>query len=277
MVSIQIMNIAYMAKNLKLIERNREWLNSPLPIQAKLAYYPSLLAGYLRLFTLHRRVVKYLKRPFLYDNPATPLNLQNYPYELGIKILGNMSVRPRSVLDVGANIGQFACTLAYFVPDCEIDCLEPNPTILVTLRTNLPAHARIYGWALGAKRGAETMYFEPNRSCVGSFLKNNAGTPGRLEEVSVHITDDASQITGRAVYDLVKIDVEGFELDAVKALKNIKTKYLYIEVSGGGRDKPYTDAQLYEQISKILGDFNVVYSNGISSLNATYELLLEFV
>src|SRR5262249_22257451 len=124
----------------------------------------------------------------------------------------------------------------------------------------------------------ETMYFEPNRSGVGSFLKNNAGTPGRLETVSVLMRENAAKITRRYVYDLIKVDVEGFESDALRALKDIKTKYLYIEVSGGGRDKLFTDAQLYAEILETLGDFNVVYGSGVSSAsNATYELLLEFV
>jgi FkbM family methyltransferase len=271
-------NLAYIAKNLKLVERNREWWASPLTTWDKIGYYPSLVMAYVRLFARNRKGVRYLWRAFYYDNPATPLNLQNYPYELGIKILGNMNVVPRKALDVGANIGQFACTLAYLVPRCEIDCLEPNPNLFTTLNKNLPETARIFGWALGPERGEEKMYFEPNRSGVGSFLKNNAGTPGRIEEVTVQVEDDAARVTGCVVYDLVKVDVEGFELDAVRALKNIKTKYLYMEVSGGGRDKRYTDAQLYSEVSKVLGDFCVVYSSGVSSAdNPTYELLLEFV
>jgi FkbM family methyltransferase len=274
---VKVMNLGYLAKNLKLVERNREWWASPLSLWDKVGYYPSIFMAYVRLFAAHRKSVRYLRKAFYYDNPATPLNLQNYPYELGIKILGNMNLAPRKILDVGANIGQFACTLAYFVPDCEIDCLEPNPTLLATLKNNLPENVRIFGWALGPKRGTETMYFEPNRSGVGSFLKKNAGTQGHLEKVVVPVEDDAARITKCHDYDLIKVDVEGFEFDAVKALKNMKAKYLYVEVSGGGRDKPFTDARLYSEIAKTLGDFNVIYSNGISPTNATYELLLEFV
>ncbi len=61
-----------------LVERNREWLSSDIEWKYKWRYYPALVGAYTRLLSKRRRV-KYLGKRFYFDNPATPLNLQNLP------------------------------------------------------------------------------------------------------------------------------------------------------------------------------------------------------
>ncbi|MGR7001530.1 hypothetical protein ACU686_31535 [Yinghuangia aomiensis] len=58
--------------------------------------------------------MRYLDRPFAYDTMTTPLALQSCPREVGTDVLGNLrpGFRPRSVLDVGGHLGQFAGDLA---------------------------------------------------------------------------------------------------------------------------------------------------------------------
>jgi FkbM family methyltransferase len=271
------MKVRHVLKNLKLLERNREWLSAPLPITEKIRYYPSVLSSYIVLFSSKNKRVRYLGKSFLFDNPATPLNLQNYPYEVGTKLLGHMRSRPETVLDIGANIGQFSSTLSYLVPDAVIDSFEPNPVIYEILRKNAGPQIRTFNFALGQNKAVAPFYFEPNRSGIGSFFKENAGASNGVEKIEVKVENDVANVTKRNRYDLIKIDVEGFEYEVLHALKGVKTKALYIEVSGNGRSRSYTDAQLYEKIREVLGDYNLIYASGQNAASPTYEMLLTFL
>jgi FkbM family methyltransferase len=272
------LKLGYLLRNLHLIERNREWLSAPVPASVKLGFYPRLAMSYAALLGRGRRRIGYLGRPFVYDNPATPLNLQIYPYEVGVKLLRRMPERPATVLDVGANIGQFSRTLAYLLPEAAIDSFEPNPAIFAILEQNTAGtKIRAFNQALGPEAGSATFYYEPNRSGIGSFIKANAGNQGNVREIGVQISDSVAAVTGRDQYDLVKIDVEGFEHEVLASLRDVKARYLFLEASGKGRSRNYTDAQLYDTIRATLGDFDVLFSSGFDDKSITYELLLKFV
>jgi FkbM family methyltransferase len=243
------MKLAYLLQNLDLVGRNRDWLSAPVPTSIKLGFYPRLALSYAALLGYGHRRIGYLGRPFLYDNPATPLNLQVYPYEVGVKVLGRIPERPATVLDIGANIGQFARTLAYLLPDATIDSFELNPAIFAMLQQNTAGtNIRPFNQALGPLPGTATFYYEPNRSGVGSFIRANAGNQANIREIGVSIADSVAAVTGRNTYDLVKIDVERFEHEVLTTLRDIKAKYLFIEASGQGRARNYSDAQLYNTI-----------------------------
>jgi FkbM family methyltransferase len=270
------MKVGHVLRNLKLVERNREWLSAPVPLPLKVGYYGEVARSTARTLLGRPREITYLGRRFVYDNPATPLNLQTYPHEVADRILGAMDVEPARILDVGANLGQFACTASYFLPGAEIDSLEPNPEVFALLSANATAQMRVFNVALATGDGPETFYYEPGRSGIGSFLRENAGEQDHVREVQVAVARDASLVTGHQRYDLVKIDVEGFEREAIEALGSISTQYLAIEVSGRGRARNYSDAQLFAAITGALGDFDVVRASGVAPSAPTYELLLRF-
>jgi FkbM family methyltransferase len=271
------MKVSYALRNLKLIERNREWLAAPTSLTSKLAYYPAIAASYLRLGVRHSKSIKYLGSAFHYDNPATPLNLQNYPYEVGNKLLSHMASQPRYVLDVGANLGQFSTTLTHLCPETRVDAFEPNPNVYGILKQNANDRIQCFNYALGPTKADSEFFYEPNRSGIGSFFKENAGSEDRIEKITVHVLDDPAEVTKRHEYDLVKIDVEGFELEVLGALKGIQTKYLYIEVSGSGRRRSYSDSEISDAIRGTFGSFDIIYSSGVAAGTSTYELLLRIV
>jgi FkbM family methyltransferase len=269
-------NLKAALNNLKLIERNREWLASPLPAGDKARFYPAIVTSMLRQAFGGSKMVTYLGHEFVFDNPATPLNLQIYPYEVGSRILPHLDSDPQKVLDLGANLGQFACTLAHFFPDAQIDSFEPNPEIFQLLERNAHGGIRTFNCAVGPVAGTAPFFFEPGRSGIGSFIRDNAGDPARLRMIEVPVASDIASLTGNARYDLVKIDVEGFELDVLGALDGVCTSYLFIEVSGAGRARRYSDAELLDSVRSVFGDFNVLASSPIDQRSPTYEVLFCF-
>lgn len=274
------MNARYILQNLMLVERNKEWLSSGISTSEKLRYYPAFMHSYVRLVATKQKHIRYLGQKFYYDNPATPFNLQNYPYEITNKILSNMSITPKYVLDIGGNIGQFPTTIASIIPSSKVDALEPNGDIFEILQKNIKPYNNIKAYNVGVGKTSSQnakMFYEPTRSGTGSLLAENAGDKGSVKEIPISLIDDVASVTKRTKYDLITIDVEGFEMDVVKCLKNVSTRYLFIEVSTQGRTKTYSHSDLFKAIQASLGDFDIVYNLGYTSNSTpTFDMLLEF-
>jgi FkbM family methyltransferase len=275
------MKTGRMVRELKLWERNKHWWLGGQRFQDKALYYPQIAISYL---TMTRGIKKmhYLGSSFEFDNPATPLNMQFYPHEVSQKILANIPKAPKTVLDIGGNIGQFCRTVDYFLGSKTIiDVFEPNREIFPILQNNVKNFPNIHVYNKGlssenAHRGKKTMYFQPGRSSIGSLLKDNAGDVQSLVEVQVDLVSSPARVTKRNKYDLVKIDVEGFELEVVRSLKGIKPKYLYIEVSSPVRKRNYKDSELLRAIEETLGSFEIMYSCGFDGKAVAYDLLIRF-
>ncbi len=105
------------------------------------------------------------------------------------------------------------------------------------------------------------MYFEPGRSGTGSLMRGNAtDQAGTVSEIEVTLVSTVVLVTGRSAYDLVKVDVEGYEWHAVHALDGIQIGYLFMEVSLN-RVKDYAHSELYSLLESMFGAFDVVYSS----------------
>lgn len=261
-------------KNLKLIERNKEWLaNTGVSRPEKMAYYGRIATS----IASGSNKIKYLGADLYYDNPATPLNLQNYPYEISKKILANMHKKPKTILDIGGNLGQFSLTINHVLKNkAKIDVFEPNSYIYEFLKKNIKPYANIYAhnYGLGDTSKTETLYFNPTRTGIGSVLKKNAGE-GKLLKQEITITNKPEKVTARVKYDLVKIDVEGYEYHALKALKNIRFEYLFVEFSGQGRSKDYSHSEMFAVAKEYWGDFDIYYCGGLTKEVGTFDLLLR--
>jgi FkbM family methyltransferase len=269
------LSISHYAKNLKIIERNKEWwASSHVDASVKAAYYWHIAASYL----LGAKKVKYLGTQLWYDNPATPLNMQNYPFEITQKILKNMDRPPNTVLDIGANIGQFSLTMDFALRGkAKIDAFEPNSFVYELLKKNTEGskNVKVFNYGIGSKNETLQIYYNPRRTGIGSLIKQNAGV-GATASSTVQVTSDAGRLTKRAVYDLIKVDVEGYEFNAIKGLGSVKTKYLFVEISGVGRTKDYNHSEILNMINKTWGDFDIRYIGMYNSGDPTFDLLVKF-
>lgn len=202
----------------------------------------------------NRRKIRYLGSYFFYDSRLWPATLVGYPGEIwGLHRLVNFS-KIRTVLDIGANIGRFAYTLKKFFPHLSIYSFEPNKEIFPVLKKNLShfRNLKVYNFALGQKRGYRRFYFSPNASSEGSFYRENAIQTYNRRDIKkstvevIKLTWDTLDKLGiPSKFDLVKIDVEGAELEVLESIKNLNFKYLIVEVSvtrgGAGNLKNITN------------------------------------
>jgi FkbM family methyltransferase len=130
------------------------------------------------------------------------------------------AVRPgATVLDVGANIGVTAVMAA---TACEgtVFAFEPGPRVypclLETLKANpglniLPVRA-----ALGAEAGEISFFDDPGTPASSHMVTGDTYVRTSDHSVKVMTIDQFVSETGLTELDLIKIDVEGFEIDVLR-------------------------------------------------------------
>lgn len=140
-------------------------------------------------------------------------------YELE-SFLGPLGGRSITVIDIGAHIGAFACQLAAAVPSASIYCFEPSVTTASYLRRNIAVNgfadrvsievaavSEASGWGTLADNGAG--------SALNGLIADDA-IDTAATKVATTTFDDVVAAIGAPV-DVVKIDCEGGEYDAVLA------------------------------------------------------------
>lgn len=168
-------------------------------------------------------------------------------------------IRPRTILDLGANIGQFAVAAGHLFTDTKIISFEPNPEVVEVLRENvidLPVEVR--NLAVGRAPGAATFYVNTD-SQVSSLLPLGGARmrdfPKSVvrDEIKVPVENLDSLFFRRELIQpiLLKIDVQGFEGEVIAGAKNfLKTvSWVVMEVS-------FTD--LYEGESDFISLANLL-------------------
>ncbi len=134
--------------------------------------------------------------------------------------LGSLAGQPLEVIDIGGQIGTFACRLAQLQPQATIRTYEPSPTTASFLRKNIERNGfadrvTVVQEALAASIG--TAEFDDNEGGSG---ENSlvGGARGSLATVTVQTTTfDAAVAATAGSVNVVKIDCEGGEYDLVGA------------------------------------------------------------
>jgi FkbM family methyltransferase len=192
--------------------------------------------------------VWWLGSRFYSDNRLGLLLLPSYLREIRTLNEGLLSgeskgQRVRFVLDVGANAGQFARTLLSLDPSCVVVSVEPNPAILTILSRNMEsfgARWHVVAQAVGPQSRQTDFYYVPGKSGQGSVFPANAvkdllGTSKpqhiMIKEGPISLVT-IEELVGAEIgeFDLVKLDVEGYELSALEGLSGVIYRYLWMEI-----------------------------------------------
>ncbi len=119
------------------------------------------------------------------------------------------------VLDIGANIGLYSKIASDLVgPAGHIYCFEPAPVTRSILEKNLVSclNTTIVPKAVGSKSGTVTLYLEnENIGCTSVLAK----TKNPLDVKITSIDDFLSENRQIQRIDFIKIDIEGFEEEAL--------------------------------------------------------------
>jgi FkbM family methyltransferase len=147
--------------------------------------------------------------------------------------------KPRTVLDLGANIGAFAAWAKHTWPDCEVWCYEPVPRNYEFFRENLNGTPGVYLATVGVrdKAGKGPVYTGLENCGQCSFIINGEQR-NEVECESEYI--DAATLPS---CEFVKVDVEGCETEIVERLDLRETKWIAVETHGNAA---------YEKIDRTL-------------------------
>jgi len=139
-------------------------------------------------------------------------------FETAVGVVANLSRPDAVVLDVGASIGVVGSAVASLVPDGEVICFEPEPRARECLVATLEGldNARVVAKAVGAARERLRFHQDPNGTAWGMLSD-------REPSIDVEVTTIDLEVAALSLdrVDVIKVDVEGFELAVLDGAEGV--------------------------------------------------------
>lgn len=162
---------------------------------------------------------------------------------------------PKHIFDCGANVGFVTKMFTKCFPSALVHAFEPNPLVFNQLNEYHKNNTRVIANNKGVGRVSGELVFNINKnSGTSSFLspndyniKNHAKADIQKKTVEVVCLNDYMQKHNIEVLDILKLDIEGFELEALKGIPDLpnKVNVVYTEVN---LIPTYDDQPLIEDI-----------------------------
>ena len=137
---------------------------------------------------------------------------------------------PRVVFDVGAHLGQTTLHFRKVFPSANVHSFEPFPENFrrLELKTKGKDRIQINQTALGSTTGLANMQAGHSDQAHSirpkTKLEKNPAVKGKMPKVELSTIDSYLQKEGISNIDLLKIDVEGYELEVLKGAENALEK-----------------------------------------------------
>ena len=125
--------------------------------------------------------------------------------------------------DIGANVGLYSCLVGASASDCDVYSFEPHPTNVEALRRNLELNninANIFQLALSDEEGTVKLSSKGSESGLGEHSLDTTESESTIP-VTVRQLDEVRSEHNLPVPTVVKIDVEGAELNVIRGAKKV--------------------------------------------------------
>lgn len=164
-----------------------------------------------------------------------------------------------TVVDAGANIGVFAVRAAQL--GAHVVAFEPNPQLRrwlgkTIIANKIETQVTVFDCALGAETG--TGILDVGSGSLGARL-NPAKPSCSFPRVSIRRLDDVAEQIGLNHVDLLKLDVEGHEVEVLKGARGILKKIDRVVLE-------YHSPRLLEESKAVLEEFSFLLA-GVDHLH----------
>lgn len=190
--------------------------------------------------------------------------IQGHVFSLAsFEIVSNLKKKThgfKTIIDVGANSGQFTGVISHFYSTAKIFAFEPIPNLYSKVEKKFKNNKNIsvHNLALGNEIGF--IKFNQNEyghvSSILDINKDNIHYPNeKLKQIDVEISTLDFFFKNKSILrpSLLKLDVQGYELEALKGgvtiLKHID--YIIIEAN---LEQLYQDQPSFTELNKYLND-----------------------
>ena len=177
----------------------------------------------------------------------------------------------RTIIDIGANIGQFATMINYACPKAQLYCFEPIRDCFDTLEATVAGipKAKAFHMALGSEEGQIEMNhsaFSPSSSILTmadlhkrEWPKSAQSSP---EEVRLAKLDDvlAGEVLTRDV--LIKVDVQGYEDHVIRGGRLIMAEAAVVVLETSFCEL-YHGQPLFDDIYRVMSELGFVYCGNV--------------
>jgi len=191
-------------------------------------------------------------------------------YEFKVKkVFENLAKESKIIVDIGANIGRYTVLGGISNPKAKIYSIEPEKVnfdiLSKTVKLN-NLNVELMRMALGSKEGTAKLYGTSDSINYGGFsLKNETDN---FDLVQLQTFDNLFK---DKEIDLVKIDVEGFELEVLLGMKSCLSKQsvknLVIEIDKENYDEIISLFNKYGYSAKL-----IMYNNYLVSVDKEIKI-----
>lgn len=168
-----------------------------------------------------------------------------------VRVLRRYMVDGDTFLDIGANVGYVSCSLLHKFPAAKVVSVEPQNDVFDLLRSNVGAlggtRAIALNVAVGEHNGVARMRRVEGNSGACRVVDSSSKEPGsESTEARLVTADEVIRMAAIERIELIKIDVEGYELQVLRslvpALLRFRPKAILFEHGG---DSVYPSGEIH--------------------------------
>ncbi|MEO7989467.1 MAG: FkbM family methyltransferase [Chryseolinea sp.] len=196
--------------------------------------------------------------------------------DTGIANLFSLCKKNNTVIDIGANIGWTALNFAQLSATGTVIGFEPDPFNYSVCKANIARNTlpnlMVLPFGLG-ETSAEVMMEVRTPENRGG---NRIAPQGSAGAVNVHIKrlDDVTEVSSLSAINLMKLDVEGYELKVLRGAKNILQKHkptLFIEVDDDNLNDQHDSAKDLVSFLEACGYSSIRHAETNAAVTSSYN------
>lgn len=184
------------------------------------------------------------------------------------------------IFDVGANRGEYCEGILSEFPKSQIYAFEPSTLMSEALKKRFTAtkQVSVCSYGLGDKTQEMSLYKESADARISSLTKLGVTDDQYTEKVDIRKLDEVVLQLDVDVIHLLKIDVEGHELDVIRGADKMivsgRVKIIQFELGGSSIDTHTTFKDIYDYLIDCQFTIYLIQRRGtqeITSYNYLYE------